>query len=132
MLSGIVNNDSIEKSPTEEYWSNYRHISPQMSNPINININSDLKIKRERGSSRLSAANDIIFGSSGGGRRLLSNNESPLLEPRSSIAQFQMFNDVSKGDHQFRSHKNIQFLDVENKNMKVCHLLIKNKIHRKP
>ena len=60
---------SPDKSPsaTEEYWSNFNQISPTHISPgIRSNKgNRFSKIENSRSSSRLSAANEILFGFSG-------------------------------------------------------------------
>ena len=62
----LNNRSKNDQSPsaTEEYWSNFNQISPTLISPVTLSGNGDKmsKIINSRSSSRLSAANEILFG----------------------------------------------------------------------
>lgn len=77
--------DDRSPSKTEEYWAHYNQVSPKSS--VFGNLNSEVRFDKSRSSSRLSAANEILFGNfrSNNSKHIFTHKNSPALNQESGL-----------------------------------------------
>jgi hypothetical protein len=84
--------DERSPSKTEEYWAHYNQVSPKSS--IFGNLNSEIHLDKSRSSSRLSAANEILFGNSrSNNRHMFTQDNSPALDSGNGLERMRLLNE---------------------------------------
>lgn len=93
------NSPQRDISPTEEYWTNFNQAKTNLKSREMISPNKERisKMNFSRSSSRLSAANEILFGNAGKNGSLLGSNQSsptkvPLLNALSTKSDIPVLN----------------------------------------